>query len=76
MRDLIVFKARGGTGLIAVVRRLALITLREITMLDIMNTLTDKPGWEDKASLIYFTQGSYSLRYCRFTDRWPPSTGF
>lgn len=33
------------------VYRLALITLRELTMLDIMNTLTDKPGWDDKASL-------------------------
>jgi hypothetical protein len=52
MDDLIVFKARGGTRLIVVIRRLALITLREITMLDIMNTLTDKPDWEDKASLI------------------------
>ncbi len=54
--------------MIVVVCRLALITLREITMLDIMNTLTDKLGWEDKASLIHFTQGPYSVRYCKFTD--------
>ena len=28
--------------------RLSLITLRELTMIHIMNALTDKPGWEDK----------------------------
>jgi hypothetical protein len=34
--------------------RLALITLRELTMLDIMNSLTDKEGWEVKVSLIVY----------------------
>jgi hypothetical protein len=28
--------------------RLPLTTLRELTMLQIMNALTDKPGWEEK----------------------------
>jgi hypothetical protein len=31
--------------------RLALITLREIMMLEIMNELTDKDGWEVKVSV-------------------------
>lgn len=28
--------------------RLPLMTLREITMMQIMNVLTDKPGWHEK----------------------------
>ncbi len=38
------------TKLISAVHRLSLVTLRELTMLDIMNALTDKVGWEHKAS--------------------------
>lgn len=41
------FSSLGGYVLIQEIR-LSLTTLREFTMLQIMNTLTDKPGWEEK----------------------------
>lgn len=39
-------------GLLMPVDRQDLITLRELTMLQIMNQITDKPNWEDKVGVV------------------------
>lgn len=35
-------------GLLILANRYRLITLRELTMLQIMNQITDKPNWDEK----------------------------
>lgn len=50
--------------------RQPLTTLREFTMLHLMNSLTDKPGWEDKVGHLNFA--SHASIYVFHHSTFPP----